>query len=214
MDKERLRELKEKSTSGSIGKRKEHPMRITREEYLRKIKTYTILTALGVASAIGGGKVLADKIHNQITINTTRKVYYDDLIGNGKEEDADRNWHPTDEGGDIWYDYGGIAHDLKNLNADGKHEVEFDIGVSSLINYIGDEQTNTVLRYTDYEGLDEYLDAKGFDDSESFQKEMNKEIILNSQISKKERELKEMRNEDDSTRYAQTDQDEMTGGSK
>ena len=194
MDKEKLVELRKKSTSGNIGEKKEHPMRITREEYLRKIKLYIGLTAIGVAISIGGGKLLADKLHDKLTVNTTRKVYYDDLIGNGKDE-SERNWHPTDEGGSIWYDYGEIAHDLKNLNADNKHEVEFDIGVSSLIEHLGEEQTDTVLRYTDYEGLKEFLNAKGYNDSDSFQQEMDNEIVLNSKISKQERELRDMRNE-------------------
>lgn len=213
MDKEKLVELRKKSTSGNIGEKKEHPMKITREEYLRRIKLYISLTAIGVAFTIGGGKLLANKLHDKLTINTTRKVYYDDLIGNGKDE-SERNWHPTDEGGAIWYDYGEIAHDLKNLNADNNHEVEFDIGVSSLLEHLGEEQTDTVLRYTDYEGLKGYLDVKGYTDSESFQKEMDDEIVLNSKISKQEKELNEMRNDQMSTKYAETDQEEMTGGSK
>lgn len=213
MEKERLRELKEKSTSGSIGKRKEHPMRITREEYLRKVKKYTILTALGVASLIGGGKLLYNKIANNLTINITRLEYYNDLLGNREEEDKDRNWHPTQDG-HYWYDYGGIAHDLEDLNPDEKDDVEFDIGISSLISHIGEHQTDQVLKYTEYDSLEGYLDAKGFEDTDSFQKEMDKEILLHSEISKKEKELSEMRNEDQSTNYAEIDQTEMTGGGK
>lgn len=213
MDKERLRELKEKSTSGSNGKRKEHPMRITREEYLRKVKKYTLLTALGVASLIGGGKLLYNKIANNLTINITRLEYYNNLVGNGKEDDKDRNWHPTQDG-HYWYDYSGIAHDLENLNPNEENDVELDIGISSLISHIGEYQTNQVLNYTKYDSLEGYLESKGFEDTDSFQKEMDKEILTYFQISKKEKELSEMRNEDQSTNYAEIDQTEMTGGGK
>ena len=191
---DKLKELRKKSLEGNNGKVKEHPMRITREEYLRKIKTYIALTAIVVASTIGGGKVLADKIHDSIVVGVTKNEYYNDLIGNNKEE-SERNWHPTDEGGNIWYDYAEIANDLKDLNADNEHEVEFDIGVSSLLDRLGEEDTNTVLRYTGYGGLDEYLEAKGYSDTDEYQKDMNKEIVLNSEIGKKRRELNSMRNE-------------------
>ena len=187
--------MKNNSLSGNKGVKKEHKMNISREEYLRRMKIYIGTTAMAVAFTIGGGKLLADKIKDTATINTTRYEYYNGLINGHKENDyKDKNWHPTDEGGHYWYDEGSIAQDLEALNENEKYGYEFDVGVSSLIDHIGENEVNKVLRYTEYGGLDEYLDAKGFKDTDELKKEINKEIIIKSNIDKKQKELDEMRN--------------------
>ena len=162
-------------------------------EYLSFILIVTLVSVI----SIGGGKALAEKINNSVTVGTTKKAYYDDLIGNYEEDESKRNWHPTDDGGAIWYDEGGIAHDLKELNSSDPYGYEFDVGVASLLERIGTEKTDTVLRYTDYGSLDEYLSDKGFEDTKAFQENIDKQIIIKTELDEKQKELNEMRNETD-----------------
>ena len=209
-DNDKLNEMRKKSTSGSIGKKTGHKMNITREEYLKRFVATVSLTATIAAIAIGGGKVLADKISDSVTAGSTKHEYYKDLV----QDPEKPNWYPTDNGGGYYYDEGGIASDLKSLNQENPYGYEFDVGVASLIEYIGSEETDSVLNYTDYNGLDNYLEQKGYEDIESFQKDIDKQIVIKTEINEKQQELNEMRNEIDSTEVAQTNESEMTGGSK
>lgn len=186
-DKDRMERMRKKSTSGNITKKTGHKMNITREEYLRRLVVTIGLTSAITAFTIGGGKLLKDKISNSITVGTTKNTYYHDLV--------DPNWHPTDEGGAIWYDEGSIASDLKSLNDKEEYGYEFDVGISALLDHIGEEETNTVLRYTEYGGLDAYLEQKGYENTDSFQENVDKQIIAKSELDEKQKELDEMRNE-------------------
>lgn len=202
-----IENMRKKSTSGSIGRKPGHKMNITREEYLKRLAITIGLTSTVVAFTIGGGKLLGEKINNSLTVGSTKSEYYHELV--------DKNWHPTDQGGAIWYDEGSIASDLKKMNPDEEYGYEFDVGITSLIDHIGIDETNTVLRYTNYGGLDEYLDQKGYKDVETFQDAMNEQIIVKSQIDEKQKELDQMRNEstEENTDVASID-GIKTGGSK
>lgn len=186
-NKDKIENIRKKSTSLGTTKKTGHKMNITREEYLRRLFVTIGLTSAVTAFTIGGGKLLKDKINNSVTIGTTKNTYYHDLV--------DPNWHPTDEGGAIWYDEGSIASDLKSLNENEEYGYEFDVGISTLLDHIGEEETNTVLRYTEYGGLDEYLDQKGYDNIDTFQENIDKQIITKSNLDEKQKELDEMRNE-------------------
>ena len=127
-NKDKIENIRKKSTSLGITKKTGHKINITSEEYLRRLFVTIGLTSAVTAFTIGGGKLLKDKINNSVTIGTTKNTYYHDLV--------DPNWHPTDEGGAIWYDEGSIASDLKSLNENEEYGYEFDVGISTLLEQI------------------------------------------------------------------------------
>lgn len=186
-----IESIRKKSTSGSIGKKTGHKMNITREDYLKRLGITIGLTATITAFTIGGGKLLSNKINDSLTISSTRYEYYNDLVQNPESP----NWHPTDSGGAIWYDEAEIAHDLKALDSNDEYGYQFDVGLASVLDHLGKDETDTVLRYTEYGGLDQYLEQKGYDDINSFQDSIDKQIIVKSKLDEKQKELDEMRNQ-------------------
>ncbi len=186
-----IENMKKKSTSGNIGKKTGHKMNITREDYLKRLGITIGLTATITAFTIGGGHLLSKKIDDSLTISTTRHEYYRDLVQNPESP----NWHPTDSGSAIWYDEAAIAHDLKELDSNDEYGYQFDVGLASVLDHLEKDETDTVLRYTNYGGLDEYLEQKGYDDIDSFQESIDKQIIVKSKLDEKQKELDDMRNE-------------------
>ena len=91
-----------------------------------------------------------------------------------------------------------IINDLKELDSNDEYGYQFDVGLASVLDHLGKDETDTVLRYTNYGGLDEYLEQKGYDDIDSFQESIDKQIIVKSKLDEKQKELDDMRNETES----------------
>ena len=200
MSNEDIERLKKKSKSGNIGRRKEHSMRITREQYLRNLTKYIGITTLAVSLSIGGGRMLAKKLNDTLTVNSTKYEYYDGLVNGHKENNyEDRNWRePNPDNMEMGpqISEGGIAYDLMGLNPDDKYGYEFDVGVASLIDCDPDLNIDGILYFTDYGNLDNYLEQKGYDSVKDLQKDINKQIVVKQEIDEKQKELNDMRDTD------------------
>lgn len=179
-DKRRYQEMKKKSISGEPVKRKHNRSIITRKEYVKKVKVIMATTATATILGIGATSALATAIKNRMTLNKLHEDFHKEVIV--------PETHPTDDHVHYYYDYDDIADRVEAMD-------NFDEGVYYLDNLIGDEQTDRVLRYTDYGSFTNYLDAKGYEDTDDFKKDMKKQVLLLDEIRDKEKELEEMQQE-------------------
>ena len=196
MTKEKMEEIKEKSTSGSVGELLEKKFNIKTKDDLIRIGMHTLLGAMLASTLVGGGIYLANTLKNRIMATQTRCEYYSDI--------TEGCWSVDESGWQEYHD-AAIANNLMKLDENNPYGYEFDLGISSILStydeeltggkYTSEEFTNEVLKSTEYGSLDNYLDAKNCNSVKEFQLEMDKEIALQSEIENKQQELAEMRNE-------------------
>ena len=61
--------------------------------------------------------------------------------------------------------------------------------------YLGEYQTNRVMKYTDYDTVEEYAKKAGFEDIDAWAKSERSKIVLNDEVNNKKAELDAMHRE-------------------
>lgn len=179
-EREAYEQLRQKSTSGSVGKREDRYIRIKYSRYKKSIKALIATTIIAVSAIIGGGKAVVDTAKDMITITQLEADFKTDVV-NPKT-------HRTENHQNYYYDYANLADYIENME-------DFDEGVYYLLLTIGEHQTNQVLEHTKYKSIESFLEAKGYKNVDEFKKSMKKKVLLEDEIERKERELKEMQEE-------------------
>lgn len=142
----------------------------------KKLKMLLGATVLGAVLTIGITKLTSDMWDNAV-VNGMISEFQENVIA--KES------HRTDSNEGYYYDYIDLAQTIKGMD-------DFDEGVYYLAQTIGDYQTGLVLEHTEYESFTNYMEVKGYEDSDEFRKDIKKRIILKKDIDSDKKELERM----------------------
>lgn len=170
----------------------------------RKKQRQRAFTTLIVACVILGG-VAANTVSN-IADNIQENSIVYDQNHQFAQEVIFPNTHRTYDNQHYFYDYDDIAAAIKE---DGK---DFSTELYKAYAYLGEYQTNKVMDYTNYNSVEDYVKANGFEDIESWEKSEKRKIILENEVSEKQSELAAMHSELNGEKTAEVVSSEYTGG--
>lgn len=162
------------------------------------------LTALALACMVTGGIAVsvvsnvAETMHNNAIVHEQTYSFAKEVIY--------PNTHRTYDNQHYFYDYDDIADAIM---ADGK---DFSNELYKAYSYLGEYQTNRVMKYTDYDTVEEYAKKAGFEDVDSWAKSEREKIVLNDEVSTKKAELDAMHRELNSSAVSQAAEDSYGGG--
>lgn len=183
-DEERARRnyerARKKSTSGKPYRRKRNQIRMSKKDFLLRLKAIAGVTAVSTALLIGGGNIVISHIKDIIVRDEAKIEFYNDVIGPEK--------HRTDNGKYFFYDYQDIAEKLESAE-------DFDEAVYLLYSNIGEYQSSLVLEHTDFGSFQAYLESRGYENTDDFTKDMEQRLLINHEIDQKEEELRRMSEE-------------------
>lgn len=145
------------------------------------------LAALAVACMITGGVFVGAVGEVVETFQENAFVY--EQVSEFRQEVIYPNTHRTLDNQHYWYDYAKIADAIE---ADGK---DFSTELYKAYSHMGEYQTNRVMAYTDYDSVEAYAKANGFDDIDEWAKSEKEKIILRGEIDEKSSELDAMHRE-------------------
>ena len=172
--------LRERSKSGSTVERdRGYRKKISRASYVRRLSLLMATSAIVPLIVVGASKTAIQSLKDSMVIGKLQNDFQLEVI--------EPNAHRTDDRKNFFYDYTNIAIAMSEMD-------NFDEAVYFCVSDIGDYQTDQVLRHTPYKSFSNYMEAKGYESTEDFKKEL-KEILLSEEISSKMQELEEMREE-------------------
>lgn len=121
-------------------------------------------------------KVISDKISDNIEIENTVLEFRDKVIS--------KNTYKTEDGQNLWYDYEGIAKEIKTPE-----------DIYLLYKNVGEDQSDRVLVYVDGQSnIKDFIVNNNYEDIKDWTKTSNKQILLSNEIVKKQGELNIMLN--------------------
>ena len=175
---ERANQYRKRSTSGSSARRDPNRrIRMKYGDYKKSLKITAIATAVAVSLAIAGGTHYVDKVKDN--------VYLGQMGQDFRTEYIVPETHRTNDNQHYFYDYMDIAHHMKESE-------NFDELVYLLTATLGDYQADQVMVYTDYKGLDNYLEQHNFEDSKEFIKVMEEKVLAEKDIEEQAKEMNQM----------------------
>ena len=171
-------EFENSSLSGESRARiKNRREKVKKEELSKRFRRLAISVAVVVSLAIGLTGTAINEIQDRMTIDNMARDYQVEVIN--------PNTHRTDDGQHYFYDYSDIANEV--VSAANSDDAIYLLDIN-----IGDDQTDKVLSHTEYKSLDSYLDLRGYENSDEFQKDMRERLIIKSEINEKTNELERM----------------------
>lgn len=180
-DSEEFQNLKKNSYKQGTGTRtKKKRMVIDEERFKRAFISLVVAVSLATAGLIGGGAHVVNELKEAMVVGEYISEFQRDIINN--------ETHRTLDNEHYYYDYDDIARHMEDRG-------QFDNDLYCLIKNVGDFQANRVMKYTDYESLDNYLSTNGYEDVEEFLNHQRDEIVLIEEVSKKQSELDQMNSE-------------------
>ncbi len=184
VDEERARRnyerMKKRSTSGKTLRRKRDYIRMSKKDFLLRLKAIAGITAVSTALLLGASNIAISQIRDIIVRDEAKLEFFEEVIVPEK--------HRTDNGKYFFYDYEDLAEKLENSE-------DFDEAVYLLFVNIGEYQTGLVLEHTEFGSFHAYLEKRGYETAEDFRKDMDQRILINLEINQKEEELKRMSEE-------------------
>ena len=175
---------RKKSTSGKPSMRRREQIRMSKKDFLQRLKAVAGVAAVSTVLLIGVGN---------LTFNQIRDIIVrDEAILEFKADYISPETHRTDDGKYYFYDYEDIADKMKESE-------DFDESVYLLYSNVGENQTSLVLEHTDYGSFQSYLEQRNYENAEDFKKDMEKRIIINLEMDEKEEELRRMAEEHPNT---------------
>ena len=184
-DKEREK-LKQRSTSGGTGRRREKRITMQKSQYIKRLKVLVATSVISTMLALGIGNVIIENFQDSLTLSSLSRDFQMEVIN--------PETHRTNDNKHYFYDYSDLAKYIKSMD-------NFDEGVYFLTDNIGDYQTGLVLKYTDYGSFTNYKEAKGYESTDAFRKDMQKRILVTEEIKEKEQELAKMQKEHAAPEY-------------
>lgn len=176
--------LKGNSTSGATGRRRKKMIHISESEYIHRLKTVAIASALTASIAVGatlvGGAHVVSNVNEFLVESSIQNELYDSF-----SPIVSSNTHITKDNQHHWYDYAKIADAMEDYES-------YDIAVLSCYMNLGRNQTNKVMNYSKYDSFDNYLKEKGFADAKEYKEFMIDQIRLQQNLDKKQEELNRM----------------------
>ena len=164
------------------------------------------LTTLALACMITGGIAVsvvsnvAETMHNNAIVHEQTYSFAKEVIY--------PNTHRTYDNQHYFYDYDDIADAIME---DGK---DFSTELYKAYSYLGEYQTNRVMKYTDYDTVLEYAQKAGFDDVDDWAKSEREKIVLNDEVNSKKAELDAMHRELNEEAVKKAASEDSYGGSK
>lgn len=145
------------------------------------------LAALAAACMIAGG-VFVGFVGEVVDTYQENAIVYEQMA-EFRREAIYPNTHRTMDNQHYWYDYAKIANELEE---DGK---DFSSQLYMAYSDMGEYQVNRVMQYTDYDSVEAYVKAHGFEDIDAWKKSEREKLILQGEINERTSELDAMHRE-------------------
>lgn len=152
-----------------------------RKQRQKRMAAFALACMITGGVAVGFVSNVIDTMHNNAIVYEQTSAFTKEVIY--------PNTHRTDNKQYYYYDYDDIADAIM---ADGK---DFSTELYKAYSYLGEYQTDRVMRYTDYDSVAAYVDACGFKDIDAWAKSERKKIVLQSEMAEKSDELGAMHRE-------------------
>ena len=152
-----------------------------RQERIKRLGALALACMITGGISVGVVSNVVETIHNNAIVNEQTYSFAKEVIY--------PNTHRTYDNQGYFYDYDDIADAIM---ADGK---DFSNELYKAYSYLGEGQTNRVMKYTDYNSVEEYAKKSGFDDVDAWSKSERSKIILNDEVNSKKAELDAMHRE-------------------
>ncbi len=168
--------MERNSTSGGTVRRNNVRRKTKRSVSHKKIKRFLSAAVIGAGITIGISN-LTDKMVDNAVMNGVVSDFHSEVINPETHRTADRE--------NYFYDYVDILQEMKEMD-------NFDEAVFLLNRCIGENQTDRVLAYTEFESLNDYVVSRGYEDVKDFDKNIKEQILLEEEINDKQEELNRM----------------------
>ena len=155
--------------------------RISKVERMRRK-----LLVCAACLVIGG--VAVDKIDDVIS-KMEQNAIVNDQKGDFAMDVINEHTHRTSDNSGYYRNYDKIANDITNSNGDFSRNLYFTYSI------IGEEETNSVLAYTQYNDIETFLNKNNYSSTDEWVKDEKKEIILEHNMNIKQNELSKMQGE-------------------
>lgn len=179
-DDERYRRLKENSYRQGTGTRKREVIKVDVEKFKKALISIVVAVSIATAGLIAGGTHVVNTLKESMVVGENIRDFQVEVIS--------PETHRTLDNEHYYYDYDDIARHMEDRG-------QFDNDVYYLIANIGEFQANRVMKYTDYESIDNYLSTNGYEDTEQFLDHQRQEIVAQEELDEKQAELDRMQSE-------------------
>lgn len=169
-----------------------------RQERRRRLGALALACMITGGVAVGVVSNVAETMHNNAIVHEQTYSFVKEVIY--------PNTHRTYDNQHYFYDYDDIADAIM---ADGK---DFSNELYKAYSYLGEYQTNRVMKYTDYDTVEEYAKNAGFEDVDAWAKSERSKIVLNDEVNSKKAELDAMHRELNSSAVEKAATDGYEGG--
>ncbi len=177
---ERYRRLRENSYKEGTGTRKREVIKVDVEKLKKALISIVVAVSIATAGIIGGGAHVVNTLKESMVVGENIRDFQVEVIS--------PETHRTLDNEHYYYDYDDIARHMEDRG-------QFDNDVYYLIANIGEFQANRVMKYTDYESIENYLSTNGYEDTEQFIDHQRQEIVAQEELDEKQAELDQMNNE-------------------
>lgn len=177
---ERYRRLRENSYKEGTGTRKREVIKVDVEKLKKALISIVVAVSIATAGIIGGGAHVVNTLKESMVVGENIRDFQVEVIS--------PETHRTLDNEHYYYDYDDIARHMEDRG-------QFDNDVYYLIANIGEFQANRVMKYTDYESIENYLSTNGYEDTEQFLDHQRQEIVAQEELDEKQAELDQMNNE-------------------
>lgn len=177
---ERYRRLRENSYKEGRGTRKREVIKVDVEKLKKALISIVVAVSIATAGIIGGGAHVVNTLKESMVVGENIRDFQVEVIS--------PETHRTLDNEHYYYDYDDIARHMEDRG-------QFDNDVYYLIANIGEFQANRVMKYTDYESIENYLSTNGYEDTEQFLDHQRQEIVAQEELDEKQAELDQMNNE-------------------
>ena len=171
------------STSDEVRRERARVIKAQQRKQQRQKRLATLAVCCMLTGGIFAGFVgeVIDTYHENAIVYEQTSEFRKDVIY--------PNTHRTYDNQHYWYDYAKIADALEE---DGK---DFSSQLYMAYSDMGEYQVNRVMQYTDYDSVEAYATANGFDSVKDWAKSEREKLILMGEISERSSELDAMHRE-------------------
>lgn len=180
---QRTQNLIKNSTSDEVRRER---ARVVKAQQRRQERQKRLAT-LAVCCMLTGG-IFAGFVGEVVDTYQENAIVYEQMA-EFRREAIYPNTHRTMDNQHYWYDYAKIANELEE---DGK---DFSSQLYMAYSDMGEYQVNRVMQYTDYDSVEAYVKASGFDSIKDWKKSEREKLILMGEINERTSELDAMHRE-------------------
>lgn len=192
--------LVKKSVMSPAQKERARVIKAQQRRHERRKRTTALAMACMIVGgiAVGVASEVAEIMEENSIVYEQTSAFANDVIY--------PNTHRTMNDKYYYYDYDDIAEAIQQ---DGK---DFSTELYKAYAYLGEEQTNRVMQYTDYSSVHGYATAAGYDNIDDWVKSEREKILLQSEVASKQSELDAMHSELNGAEVLGAVEDSYTGG--